>query len=122
MTPELVNDEQWVLPKRLRQGIREALSGKHGRLRMDPQDLGELIGKAIDMEVERLARIRAEHENQSRIMRMLRSAEFYIAPNGHRAGPARSSSTRKNSRGSTSDEGGFVSIDPFFRREPWLRR
>jgi hypothetical protein len=52
-----------VLPMRLRRGLREALDAGRGRLRMDPQDLAELLGRAIDMEVERLARIRAKREH-----------------------------------------------------------
>jgi hypothetical protein len=58
------NSREWLLPKRLRQGLREALDHGRGKLRMDPQDLAELIGKAIDMEVERIARVRRARERQ----------------------------------------------------------
>jgi hypothetical protein len=55
---------EWILPERLRQGLREALDAGKGRLRMDPQDLAELLGKAIDMEVERIARVRQRIERK----------------------------------------------------------
>lgn len=69
------DDGHWVLPKRLRRGLREALDAGHGRLRMDPQDLANLLGAAIDREVERLGRIREEREQQQRTQRMLKQDE-----------------------------------------------
>jgi hypothetical protein len=59
------NQETPVLPKRIWRGIREALDGGRGRLRMDPQDLANLIGAAIDREVERLERIREMRARRS---------------------------------------------------------
>jgi hypothetical protein len=66
---------EWILPKRLRQGLREALDAGHGRLRMDPQDLAEILGKAIDAEVERLGRIRLRHAEKLRSAAMFRNLE-----------------------------------------------
>lgn len=75
-------DEKWILPKALRQGLREALDGGDGRLRMDPQDLAELLGSAIDGEVDRLAQIRKELERKNWLKKRLASAEQYVAGNG----------------------------------------
>jgi len=78
------DDGFWMLPKRLRRGLREALDAGRGQLRMDPEVLAELLGKAIDLEVARLARLRREREQRLRIAAMLRGAEAYFAPTGTR--------------------------------------
>jgi len=82
-----LNDDCWVLPQRLRRGLREALDGGRGRLWMDPQDLAERIGAAIDREVERLARIREEDERKRRFARLLRQSELYFAGAGRSPKP-----------------------------------
>ncbi len=74
----------WILPKRLRLGLREALDAGGGRLRMDPQELANLVGAAIDREVERLERIRERREHKRRLAAAFREAESYIAPDGRR--------------------------------------
>lgn len=76
------NMGEWILPKRLRRGIREALDAGRGQLRMDPEDLAELIGKAIDMEIERLQRIREERERRHRVKMLLHSAEDFFVTRG----------------------------------------
>jgi len=76
------DDLDWVLPRLLRRGIRQALDAGRGRLRMDPQELANLLGKAIDLEIERLRLIRIELEQKQHIEHLLRGAERYVAPRG----------------------------------------
>lgn len=73
-----------VLPERLRQGLRDALDGGRGRLRMDPQDLAELIGRAIDLEVERIGRVCRERERRLRLRRMLAAPQTYFGMRGQK--------------------------------------
>jgi len=87
MNETKLNDDCWVLPKRLRRGLREALAGGRGRLRMDSQDLAERIGAAIDREVERLARIREERARRKWIKERLASANQYLSGVGRSPKP-----------------------------------
>lgn len=73
-----------VLPPRLLRGIREALDAGRGKLRMDPQELANRLGKLIDLEVERLARIRARLAEKSHTARMLAQPEKYFGRVGQR--------------------------------------
>ena len=81
-------DIDWILPLRLRRGIREALGGGHGRLRIDPQELANRIGKAIDAEVERLGRIRARIEEKHETTKKLAAPESYFILRGCGVRPA----------------------------------
>lgn len=77
-----------ALPTILRRGIRAALDGGRGRLRMDPEDLGLLIGRAIDWEVERLASVRAERARRRWIKELLAEADRYVGPGGRGQKPS----------------------------------
>jgi hypothetical protein len=80
---------EWILPKRLRQGIREALDGGKGKLRMEPQDLADLIGRAIDLEVERIIREAFERERRRRHRELMRlPAKEFFAPAGRSPVPS----------------------------------
>ena len=81
---------EWILNKRLRRGLREALDAGCGKLRMDPQDLANHLGKAIDLEVERLGRVRRRIEKKRRVIEMLRPPECYFFASG--CGGARNNS------------------------------
>ena len=78
-----------MLPRRLRRGIREALDGRHGMLRMDPQALAERIGAAIDLELRRLARIRIEHARTRHMAEALRQADTLFVGSSRSPQPAR---------------------------------
>ena len=67
----VVSDQEPVLNKWLRIGIRKALDGGRGQLRMDTEDLAKLLGSAIDAEVERLARVRASRERRRQFRQRL---------------------------------------------------
>lgn len=67
-----------VLPSILWRGIRKALDGGHGRLRMEPQELANMLGAAIDLEVERLAREREEYGRHKRLERMLNAPKLFF--------------------------------------------
>lgn len=73
-----------AMPPRLRRGIREALDGGHGRLRMDPQDLANLIGSAIDQEIDRLSRERIECERQRKMKQALLQPALFFGAHGAR--------------------------------------
>ena len=71
-----------VLPLRLRRGLREALDAGRGRLRMDPQELADRLGAAIDLEVERIERIRERRQRRRQMSALLGQAAIYVAPDG----------------------------------------
>jgi hypothetical protein len=73
---------QEVLPRALYVGVRRALDAGRGRLRMDPQELADRIGELIDLQVRRLAKIRADLAEKKRLKRMLAQPARYIAPDG----------------------------------------
>lgn len=59
------------LLRRFARTVREALDGGHGRLRMDPQALADRLGPLIDLEVERLAKVRKQFLERRRTEHML---------------------------------------------------
>ena len=56
------NNDYSVVPVGIVIGIRRALDGGRGKLRMDPNVLAERIGRLIDVELERLEMERKRHK------------------------------------------------------------
>jgi hypothetical protein len=79
--------QEWLLPKRLRRGIRELLDG--GRLRIDPEEAAKLIGAAMDLEIERLSRIRQRRGRRgtSPQAQLQKVAEDFFRTAGHAQKP-----------------------------------
>jgi len=73
---------QEVLPRAVYVGVRRALDAGRGRLRMDPVELMKRIDELIDLEVQRLAKIRETLAEKKRLKRMLAQPARYIAPDG----------------------------------------
>ena len=71
-----------VLPKRLLLGVREALDAGGGRLRMDPAELAERLGRVIDLEVERIARVARARQRKRQLAGLFRQADLFVAPAG----------------------------------------
>ena len=80
---------QEVFSDRLMREVRRALVGRRGKLRMDPQDFADRLGRMIDDILERAKRIREEHEAAARIRRSLAEEpfEYFCAARDRRRRP-----------------------------------
>ena len=76
-------DADWILSRQLRDGIREALDGGMGELRMDPKILMERIQAVVTQEVAHLEQSRVGLQ-QIQQKAEQRTEEFFIFREKHK--------------------------------------